>query len=122
MSSNAQGSNNMKDITSTKTLSLEKLKVCPQCGDVFEVKGSWQASMKKYCSVQCRTKYNAAIFVKKSKVPSVEKECLQCGELFTSSHGTKKYCGIDCRTQHHAMNGWGSFPGLHEALIFVDEP
>ena len=66
-------------------------KICENCGKEYIAK----SKKSKYCSSYCR---GHAACVKLRKYPSkeVEKECLNCGKLFTG-HPNRKYCCKECQ-------------------------
>lgn len=65
---------------------------CKVCGKEFKKKGN-----QKYCGVECR-KIGKAGKKRKGK-KSFERECLFCGEPFTTARENKVYCSKECRRE-----------------------
>lgn len=66
-------------------------KVCPQCGERFEVYPS--ASAKAYCSKEC--------YAESRRVDLVERVCPTCGGVFYVMHSSgQKYCSRKCAGHH----------------------
>jgi len=71
----------------------ELYKECLNCGNYFKCY-SYEYEKRKFCSFDCRKKYNSAKIIKK---------CLNCDNTFTvykSIYHKKKYCSSQCREQY----------------------
>jgi hypothetical protein len=69
---------------------VRESKRCAACAHVFIT----NMKEKQFCSSRCRNKYT---YDKKKKVKYIDRKCLECNKLFTTSENrNQKCCGIEC--------------------------
>ena len=59
------------------------------CKTVFEIKPGTKGKPKKYCCRKC--------YLLSRLKPKKTRECLLCGESFTTGRSSKLYCGSQCQ-------------------------
>lgn len=87
-------------------------KLCPQCGNEYQIRNFPSLANQVYCSQSCRNK--ALPFKgkkKKSTKPSrrtfFDATCANCGNAFQYQRASRprKFCGNECFRQYQALNG-----------------
>ena len=69
---------------------------CPQCGKIVSTK----IKSKKYCSPECKYKYNF-----KSHAVHEPRECPECHKVFITSTAARLYCSRECYYKSQWVTG-----------------
>lgn len=75
-------------------MDIDKGRRCPYCGQPVIGRPN-----KKYCSKECRSRFNALASLRRLKGAPKLKQCRHCGKVLLYSNAGGIYCSAKCRQE-----------------------